>query len=100
MLRELGLRLPTNIDLTDFPFYDPPLDYDAQFARSRAPDATVLRGKCQGESKEPTGSPEEMTEALHSRRDVQTEDGKVADADESYTTSHSPKRLKHLHWVD
>jgi hypothetical protein len=89
VLRELGLRLPTNIDLTDFPFYDPPLDYDARLANSRTPDTTVLRGKRGGESKETTASPEETMEVSFSHRDVEKEDGEVADVDESHITSLS-----------
>jgi hypothetical protein len=90
VLRELGLRLPTNIDLTDFTFYDPPLDYDVRVANSRAPRATVLHGKREG-SKETTASPEETMGASYSRRDMEKEDGEVADVDELHPTSHSSR---------
>ena len=91
VLRELGLRLPRNIDLTGFPFYDPPSDYDARFATSRAPDAAILRVKREGESKEPTVPPEATVEDPNPRRSVEKKDEEVADGDELHATSHSSR---------
>ena len=91
VLRELGLRLPRNIDLTGFPFYDPPSDYDARSATSRASGATVLRGKRAGESKETTAPPEATMEDPYARRGVEKEDKAVAGADEFHTPSPSSR---------
>jgi len=91
VLRELGLRLPRNIDLTGFPFYDPPSDYDARSATSRASGATVLRGKRAGESKETTALPEVTTEDSYPRRGVKKEDKEVAAIDEFHTPGHSSR---------
>lgn len=91
MLRELGLRLPRNIDLTGFPFYDPPSDYDARFATSRAPDAAVLREKQEGVSKETTAPPEVTIEDPNPRRGVEKEDVEVVDRDEPHATNHSSR---------
>lgn len=94
VLRELGLRLPTNIDLTGFPFYDPPSDYDARFATFRTPDATVLRGKREGQSKETTAPPEATMEDSYPRCGVEKEDEEVADAARLHATSHSSRMLQ------
>jgi hypothetical protein len=91
VLRELGLRLPTNIDLTGFPFYDPPSDYDARFATSRAPDITVLREKREKESKKTTALPEATMEDSHPRRGVEKEDGEVGGMKELHANSHSSR---------
>lgn len=88
VLRELGLRLPRNIDLTGFPFYDPPSDYDARSAASRASGTTVLRGKRAGESKETTAPPEVKMEDSHPRRGVKKEDKEVAATDKFHSPGH------------
>jgi hypothetical protein len=94
VLRELGLRLPTNVNLAGFPFYDPPSDYDACSPNSRALDATVRRGKREGESKEATAPPEAPMKESCSSRGLETEDGEVAGVDKSHATSHSSRVLQ------
>lgn len=92
VLRELGLRLPTNIDLTGFPFYDPPSDYDARFATFRTPDVMVLRGKREAQSKETTAPPEVTMEDSYPRCGVEKEDGEAAGAVGLHATrSHSSR---------